>query len=269
MAQPKQPDPVFELVFKGKGIYPEEIPLGTLTQAFSAIRRLAAGGESAEEEEEDGTADNGSIRLVKVKRGSAVFQFFGPSAAAHLLHLRGAGTVLEAPEDLGDNDYVLRPIEQFSAAAKHLNCSVVVKEAGADGPTLATIEPGSYERIAGRLFLEGETSLTGQVERVGGATATRCALRQVSFQSRLLFCKVASEEVARRLGNYLYQEVAATGTARWLRNSWKVVGFTINSVYQPHPGSLAEAFQALRDAGGRGWDGVDDPKALLEEVSGQ
>jgi hypothetical protein len=92
---------------------------------------------------------------------------------------------------------------------------------------------------------------------------------RVSFQSRLLFCKVASQEVARQLGNYLYQEVAATGTARWLRNTWKVVGFTINSVYQPRPGSLAEAFQALHEAGGRGWDGLEDPQALLEEVTGQ
>jgi hypothetical protein len=270
MAKPKKPSPVFEVLFDGKGVYPEAIPLGTLTQTLSAIRRLAAGADtSPEEDDEDNDAqDNCSIRLVGVKRGSAVFQFVGKSADSDLANLRGAGKVLTTPEDLGDNDYVLRPIEILSATAKRLNCTLVVREASAAKKVLARIEPSSYEQIAGRIFLTGETSFSGRVERVGGATTTRCALR-VSFQHRLLYCKVGSEDVARQLGERLYKEVVVTGQAQWLRNRWKVVDFTVNSVYQPQTGSIVEAFHALREAGGKGWDGIDDPKALLEEVSGK
>ena len=266
MARAKQPDPVFEIVFEG--IFPESIPLGTLTRTLSAVRRLAAGSEFPDEDEEDGLAEEGAIRLLRVKRSSAIYQFFAPSATTDLARLRSAGAVLERPELVAAHDYVLRPIELLSKVAGRLNSSVVVRKVGEDDAILARIEPTSYERLSQRLLLEGETSLTGRVERVGGATATRCALR-IPFQSRLLFCRVANDEVARQLGNYLYEEVAVTGKARWLKNNWKVVGFTVHSVYQPKAGSLAEAFQALHDAGGHGWDKVADPKALLDEVCGQ
>jgi hypothetical protein len=48
-----------------------------------------------------------------------------------------------------------------------------------------------------------------------------------------------------------------------------LVSLKIKSVSQQTGGTIAEAFQALRDAGGSAWDEVDDPKAYLEEVSGQ
>jgi hypothetical protein len=175
---------------------------------------------------------------------------------------------LETPEEVGENDYTIRPLESLSAIARRLGCPVVVREAGADKEVLARIEPDSYERISERAFLTGATSLCGRVERVGGATKMRCALR-VPLRARLLYCKVANAAVARELGKFLYQEVAVTGTARWIRKTWNVVGFTVDSVYQPKAGSLSEAFQALRDAGGQGWDEVNDPQSYLEEVSGK
>lgn len=269
MPRNKRPTPVFEVLFEGKGVYPELIPLGTLTQTFSAIRRLMAGGEVVEEDEEaEALVDTSSVRLLDIKRGSALFQFVGASAATDLTNLRGVGHVLESPEQLGNNDYVLRPIETLSVIARRLGCTVVFREATSEKTVLAKIEPSSYERIAGSLFIAGDTAITGRVERVGGATTRSCALR-VSFQAKLLYCRVTTQEVARLLGAKLYQDVAVSGTARWLRNSWKIVHFTINNVYQPQAGSLHEAFQALREAGGHGWDGVQDPRAFIEEISGQ
>jgi hypothetical protein len=133
---------------------------------------------------------------------------------------------------------------------------------------LARIEPGTYDRITTSLFIEGDTAITGKVERVGGATDIRCGLR-VPFQSRMLFCGVAGTDVARKLGDKLYQIVAVRGTARWLKNSWRIVSFTIRDVYQPVSGSLPEAMDSLREAGGKGWDNIDDPEAYLQEVSAQ
>ena len=275
MATPKKPNPVFEVCFEGRGLYPENIPLGSLTTALSAIRRLASGSDAPDEEEEEeegqatqGMPEDGSIRLVEVKRGSAAYRFTAPSSQVSLDHLKDTGRILENPDEFDGQDFILRPVDLLSAIARRLECSILVRTADKDKAILARIGPNSHERVSEHLFLVGETSLTGRVERVGGATGTRCALR-VPSQSRLLYCRVANDEVARQLGNYLYQEVAVTGKARWFRSSWKVVGFTVYSVYQPQPGSLAEAFQALRDAGGHGWDGVADPKAFLEEVSGQ
>jgi hypothetical protein len=75
--------------------------------------------------------------------------------------------------------------------------------------------------------------------------------------------------VVRKLGQFLYEKVVVDGTARWLKNSWKVYSFTIKAVHKPKDGSIHEALKALHDAGGSGWDDVEDPKAYLEEASGE
>src|SRR5947209_1732738 len=113
MSKPQKPPAVFEVVLDGPGVYPERIPLGALTEAFSAVRRLAAGREADDRDEEDEqhTLDEDAIRLLDVKRGSAVFRFVGRSPISALKNLRIAGTVLEDPDQVGDNDYVLRPID--------------------------------------------------------------------------------------------------------------------------------------------------------------
>src|SRR5262249_2342390 len=58
----KAPEPIFEVVFQG--IYPERIPLGTLSRILSAVQRLASGSEPEEDEEQLGEAisANGQIQ---------------------------------------------------------------------------------------------------------------------------------------------------------------------------------------------------------------
>jgi hypothetical protein len=270
MKRQKKPLPVIEAIFDGPGLVPESIPLGTLTQALSAIRRLAAGthGEDDETDEEiDLGNTNGVIQLLDVKRGSAVYRFVCPKDGSAVDHIKEAGRILDHPDEVGENDYVLNPIGRLSTTAKRLNCRIILKRAGSKNGVLAKIEPESYDRLSESIFITGDTSFTGKVQRVGGATSMRCALR-VSFQEKLLFCSVESEEVSRQLGEYLYRDVAVQGHARWIKHTWKVVGFEVKSVTKLDRKPLSDAFQELRDAGGHGWDKIDDPKKHLEEACG-
>jgi len=182
--------------------------------------------------------------------------------------LRIAGEVLNDPEQVGHNDYVINPIERLSATARALECSIIVKVPGPNSRILARIEPTSFETIAKALFVKGDTSLTGEVKRVGGATQMRCALR-VPFQHRLLFCRVANADVARQLGDALYKKVVVQGKAQWIKGTWRVHGFRIEAVKQLKRASLRKSLEALRAAGGEGWDKVDNPAEFLEEVAGQ
>ena len=270
MKQQKKPLPVFELLFDARNIVPESIPLGMLTQALSAIRRLASGTQSSEEEAEEEFSieeASGSIRLLNMKRGSAVYQFVCPKDDRAVGFLRGAGKVLENPEDIGDRDYILSPIDRLSAAARRLGCRIILREAGKEDGVLAKIESDSYDRLSEKLFIKGDTSFVGKVERVGGATSMRCALR-VPFQQRLLYCSVESPEVSRQLGEHLYREVVVHGEARWIKHTWKLVSFKARSVTRLQKKRLSDAFQELRDAGGKDWDEIADPKQHLEEVCG-
>jgi hypothetical protein len=60
--------------------------------------------------------------------------------------------------------------------------------------------------------------------------------------------------------------VVVNGDAVWLKNSWRLYSFTIRGVQQPVQGSIVEAIEALREAGGKDWDAVEDPMSYLDEV---
>jgi hypothetical protein len=269
------PPPIFEVIFEGEQLYPEEITLRTLSDALSAIQRLAMGhkslvveeGEEDEEEEQEGETKDDSLRLVGIERGSAIYRVAGPPPAPVLIHLRSVGQLLSNPEDVeAQDDYMLSPLEKLSGVARRLACTITMREPGDRGAILARVEPKSYETISKTLLVAGETSLIGRVMRVGGATALRCGLR-VPFQQRLLICRVESSAIAREIGERLYQDVVVNGDAVWLKNSWRLYSFTIRGVQQPVQGSIVEAIEALREAGGKDWDAVEDPMSYLDEVN--
>lgn len=264
---PKKPQAALEVLFEGGGILPERIPLVTLSNSLSAIQRLASGPETTEKEQEQG--DEESLRLLEVKRGSAVFRIFVPSPKSALGRLRHLGRILQDPEEVGENDYVLGPIERLSTAARSLGCSIAIKEARAGHETLARIESTSYQAMSQTLLVRGETAIAGRVLRVGGATQNKCGLR-VSFQDRMLICRVPDKKVARKLGQHLYQNVAVYGIATWIKSTWRIFSLEITEVRIPsnRKGKAGDVFDILREAGGKDWDRINDPEAFLREMSG-
>ena len=166
----KKPPSAFEVVFEGPGIYPEKIPIGKLARALSAVQRLASGQEQEEEDAVESQEDR--IRLLGVRRGSAAYQFSAPQPHIAISHLRDAGKVLDDPESLGENEYVLSPVEELSNVAKSLECMIVMRAPGKDGVVLARIGPRSFSAVSEKLFIHGETAIIGRVERVGGADRT-------------------------------------------------------------------------------------------------
>jgi hypothetical protein len=268
----KQSPPIFEILFEGSDVYPEKIPVAALGSALSAVQRLAEREPAVEDDEvqEDlqEVDEDRSLRLVAVKRGSAVFRISGPAGQEVVDRLRAVGRFIANPEKEGESDYMLAPVERLSATARGLKCKIVLREPGRDGGVLARIEPETYQSISQTLLIEGETSFVGRIQRVGGATEMKCGLR-VGFQNRMMFCKVASKNVARKIGERLYEDVVVHGRASWLKTSWRIFSFVVMGISQPKQGSLTGAFEELRKAGGDKWDHVADPAAYLEEVTGE
>jgi hypothetical protein len=264
----KKPEAVFEVVFSGPGVYPEQIPLGSLSRILSAIHSLAMGHELPTDDDGEAVADDDKdpVRLVDVKRGSAILRFADRAAKQSIKNLREVGRILKDPEKIGDNIHILNPIEDLSASARRLNCSIIMKQAHSNNGVLARIEPTSYHSLSQSVFVSGETAVMGSVQRVGGATARKCGLR-VSFQPRMLFCRVASTELARTLGQLLYQQVVVHGTARWVKASWRLYSLEISAVKELKEGTAEQAIESLRQAGGKGWDDIDNPQEFLEETT--
>jgi hypothetical protein len=233
-----------------------------LADVLSAIHRLATGAEEADDHE------NVSIRLLSVKRGSAVFQCVAAKPDDIISRLRRAGKWLQNPDQADKLAYALQPLQELSKIASALDCPIIVREPGRDRDVIAKILPETYKSLADSVLVKGDKTIQGNVQRVGGATDRRCALR-VTFQSRLLYCTVNSLDLVRTLGRCLYQDVVVSGTATWLKRNWRIVHFKVREVHQPKLGAVTEAFEALRDAGGSAWDQIEDPESYLDELSGK
>lgn len=263
-----KPPPVFELEFKGPGIYPWSIPISKVTGAISAIKRIVAGDILAEEDEDEDQPGDETITLLQVKRGSAVYQFAAQPKSLAKQRFTATGNVLHNPEEVGQSEYVLRPIKDLSIIARVLECSILIKEPGKGSHVFAEVHGESYSELSKSLIMTGETSITGKVLRVGGATDVRCGLR-VPFQSRMLFCKVDGHEVAKKLGDFLYQRVVVQGAAKWLKNSMRLFSFTIKDVYEPKSASIINSLDSIWEAGMKEWEKLEDPDAYFQEMHGE
>lgn len=259
--------PTIFVRFEGPNISPDTVPLHQVSDALSAIQDLASGRDAFVESR---VPPEKSIGLVEVKAGSAVYSCIARAPDEARRNLSYVGRLLVDVERLDAEESSLiasiNPIKALSAVAKALHCKVEVSWADDCSP-LFVVDESQFARISKKLFLTGETTVIGRVERVGGATGMRCLMR-VPGRGRLLYCDVSSKELVQRLGKHLYETVAAVGTATWIHRTWWIYQFTIRDFSQPQIGDVNEMIQDLRNAGLDAWDRIDNPEEFIRELRG-
>ena len=117
--------PVLEIRFASKSLRPELISIGTLSRVLSAVYQLASGKD---EEESESAAGVGPFQLVRVRRGSVRYLLAGESGEQPLERLRLFGDILNNPEIIGENDFVLGPLDTLSSIARKIDCAVTLLE---------------------------------------------------------------------------------------------------------------------------------------------
>jgi hypothetical protein len=258
----------FEVRIEGDDVEPGRVPLRNVSEVLSAIQDLASGRDSFEVPR---VPDNKSIGLVQIRKGSAVYLCVAREPDEAILNLTRVGQLLAAKtesaiERVGSDLIagVLGPLEHLSDVARAFRGRVLVTLAGKAKPLLE-VGAGDFRRFSDSVLSEGQTTIVGRVERVGGATGMRCALR-VAGRRKLLYCDIENQPVARRLGQQLYQQIAAEGKATWIRPTWRVLRFKIHEFSQPRIGDVNQFIQNLRAAGFDAWDNIQDPDAFIRDL---
>lgn len=266
-AKENQHEATFEIRFYAPGLEPEKIPPRILYDALSAIQDLASGRDPFETQH---VSPEQTIGLIDVRRGSAIYRCVARDPKSAMKNLLRVGVLLSAsvPQDIStDADELaamLRPIEALSDVAKSVGGRVEVSLVGGKTDPLFVVQQDDYKQLSKSLFLSGETTIIGTVERVGGATEMKCLLR-VPGRRRLLYCNIENRDVARRLGQHLYEKIVAQGTAIWIHRTWRIVKFRIGDFAQPSLGDPDDAIMKLRDAGLNAWDKIGNPEGYLRE----
>lgn len=259
----KKPEPTFIVKLIAPGVVPSQIPFRMVSAALSAIQDLASGRDPLETRQ---VPEEKVIGLVNVRTGSALYSCVSRSPAEAKANLRLVGDILRENVGAKTSDErlakALKPIEKLSEVAKSLGGRVEVALASHPKDALFEVSKDDFAKLSSRLFLTGEETVVGVVKRAGGQTNMKCAL-SVPGRRRLLFCDVKSKGVVQRLGQHLYEEIAARGTIVWIHSSWHIYKFTIHDFTQPRIGDAVKAIEKLRKAGLDAWDNIPNPDEVL------
>lgn len=258
----------FEVRLVGPKVAPDKVPLHAVSDLLAAIQDMAAARDPFVSRH---VPPEQAIGLVDVTSGSAVYKCVSPSPEEAWKNLHVIGAYLAAAEARREEHEpdqliaTLGAIDTVSGIARNMGCRVEVWHPRSGPGPLLTITDRAYENLSQRLFVRGETTVFGKIERAGGATEMRCLLR-VPGRQRLLYCSVASKDIVQQLGRHLYENIAATGEATWIHRSWRMLAFEIKSFVKPKLGNPLKAIEELREAGMDAWDQVENVQAYLEDL---
>lgn len=263
----KQPQPDFTIRLVGKGIVPWMVPMGMLARVLGSVQRLIDCMQEPEAEEEEGEVELDEptrLHLIRVKRGSAVYQVAADEREV-IEAIAQTGRVIQDPDSDDFNPLILPALERLSQAARNIGCTIEFSRPEKDGEVLATIGPETYGTVAGSAFITGDACIFARIERVGGKTKRGCGL-SLADQPQMIHCEVDNEELVRRLGEHVYEYVFVRGSAIWYRRTWRLKTMRIQGFEPPKSGSVQPTLDRVRAAGGYAWDEVPDPEAFVKEM---
>lgn len=273
----RKPGADFLVRLVAPGLKPWLVPMRTLARICEATQRLVEQSDDGAEDDRalskflpHGKDPSSALRLISVTSSSAGYQVAAPRHEGAVNVIRQLGRSINDPVDVNWSAGALSSIQELTDVAKSLGCEIEFREPGSGkvlGPVIAKISPSTYSEISEMAFVFGPTSIFGKIERVGGATEMHCGVH-ISGQPRMVICRVASEDLVRQLGQYMYQEVMLSGQATWLRQSWQIKHFEITGFEPPKVGSIRDALRRIHEAGGSAWDKVADPDDFIREMRG-
>ncbi|MEM9214631.1 MAG: hypothetical protein AAGD25_09820 [Cyanobacteria bacterium P01_F01_bin.150] len=151
-------------------------------------------------------------------------------------------------------------LKKISAFTRRHQCNAELATCNGMIESLAILTPDT--EIPDTHSISGETTLYGEIMRVGGAEP-KIQFRTLSGQ--IIYCS-ASKDVVKRAGMKLYTEVGLNGTAAWNSETLEIDTFHVTGISDYQEGSLVEAFEAFRATVQDSFDHVEDVDQLVRKT---
>jgi hypothetical protein len=155
----------------------------------------------------------------------------------------------------------LTPLNRIVAFTRRYHCVAELFSPGTD-EHIASITPETDTKISG--LIQGQTTIYGRILRVGGKTP-RVMIETIPGDT--LSC-VVSLEIARELGERLYEFAEFSGIASWNANDWKIAEFRIQSFTISSTKTPEQTMNELRSLVGRYFEGID-AEAYVSFIRGE
>jgi hypothetical protein len=252
---------LMQITFSGKDITPETIRAHDLADIIISVEDsltsiIRKSNPSADPE-------HLVIGLVNIETGSTKLKFSSqiPGLAV--------SAFIALTTSIGANDYTslppssVRAIQKISDFAKKRNCEAVFV-VPSDTTHSAKITPETVINMPEDAFVNGETTVYGMIERVGGASP-KVVIRTGANKS--ISC-VVSEDLAKELATRLYSWMGLRGTATWCTEDYTMEEFKIEDITTYEDQSFKQNMNELSALIGKYWQDEKDVVGTVSNIRG-
>lgn len=201
------------------------------------------------------------LMLQEIKQGSIDFIFATQ-------HPKTKWAYSQVTHSLSTNNYhdlpaqSIQHLRNLSNQIKKLNCSVIFYDT--HHKCTAEITPSINIKIPEIVYIEGETTLYGYIENVGGK---KPQVRITLTNGKKLICKINDKEKIRKLGALIYTEVGLVGIAKWQMPEMEIIDFEIQEILEYRESSIFETMNTLSKIAGDSFDSLD-VNSWIAEIRG-
>jgi hypothetical protein len=154
-------------------------------------------------------------------------------------------------------------LSTFQHFVDKYNCSAYLN--GIEGIASAEITPYTNLKINQSFFIKGETTIYGQVIRIGGSEPKV----RVQTDDGKYFSVVTTAKNAKELSKHLYERIGVKGLARWKKENHELEEIKLKSFIFLSNVPLTERLKGLSNLVGSYWIDVDNPDDYIESLRDQ
>lgn len=249
----------FEIRLDGIGVSPSTVRIKDLTDIISSFEEIMI--DLTKKEYPDIDTNDIVIGLSEILGGSAKFRFqsFLPSMLA---------TFVTFTQAIANNDYKhipLEPIRKMTECSKRLQCNIEFRKSFDSKIPLAKITPNTHITAPENQYIEGQTTIYGIIERIGGKDPT---VMVTLLNGQTIYSKI-NAEFAKKIASKLYNWVGLIGTALWELESYKIVSFEISDITNYEYTPISVSVSELSGMIGKYWSSEQDVVKTISELRGE
>ncbi len=151
----------------------------------------------------------------------------------------------------------LRKLSVFSR--KH-NCDAEFFAQNGKLEKLAILTPKTH--IPEILPLSGETTIYGEITRVGGSEPK---IQFKTFDGHIIYCST-SKMIAKKAGTKLYTKVKLSGLAKCSPETYEIEDFHVIDIFDHEKTSLSDTFKDLTELFGSSFDKIENVERFTSEI---
>lgn len=247
-----------EILLTGEGMSPGKIRSKEIAEVIESVEDMVA--SMVVRDHPELKKETIVIGLKNIREGSIGLEF-----SPNLLELTLPAT-RRITKSIQENDFGILPsntinsLRKLSAFTRRYQCNAEFLEQNGRVESLAVLTPET--KIPDIYPLSGETTIYGEITRVGGAEPK---IQFKTFDEQVIYCST-SRAIAKKAGTKLYSKVGLYGLAEWNSETFEIENFHAIDISDYEEVPLSEAFDELADLIGNSFDDIKDVDRYVSEI---